>query len=109
MAHDEELAQRIRDLLADEPDVAEKRMFGGLAFLAGGRMAVAASGRGGLMVRCDAEDTDALVAEPHAGPMVMRGTPTRGWVRVDAAGVAEPEGLAGWVLPAVGFARSVPD
>lgn len=106
MAYDPELAQRLRDLLGDEPDVTEKRMFGGLAFLTGGHLAVAASGQGGLMVRCDLEDTEPLVAEPHARPMVMRGKPTRGWVRVDAAGVAEPEDLAGWVWPAVAFARA---
>lgn len=108
MAHDEELAQRIRDLLADEPDVTEKRMFGGLAFLVEGRMAVAASGSGGLMVRCDPEDTDALVAEPGAHPFEMRGKAMRGWVRVDEEGVAGDDGLRSWTWPAVGFARSLP-
>ena len=73
MAYDEELANRIRELIAGEPDVSEQRMFGGLAFLIGGNMSVAASGQGGLMVRVDPDETDALVAKPHAAPFVMRG------------------------------------
>ena len=73
MAYDEDLANRIRELIAGEPDVTEKRMFGGLAFLIGGNMSVAASGQGGLMVRVDPEETDELVAKPHAQPFVMRG------------------------------------
>ena len=109
MAYDEELARRIRELLAAEPDLAEKRMFGGLAFLAAGNLAVAASGQGGLMLRCDPEDTDALVAEPHARPMEMQGKATRGWLRVDAEGVAGAEELQAWVWPAVGYARSLPE
>lgn len=108
MAYDEDLAQRIRELLGDEPDVTEMRMFGGLAFLAAGHLAVAASGRGGLMIRCDPEDTDALVAEPHAHPFEMRARARRGWLRVDADGVTTDAELASWVRPAVGFARSLP-
>lgn len=107
MAHDEDMAQRIRELLVGEPDVVEKRMFGGLAFLVAGSMAVAVSGRGGLMLRCDPEDTDLLVAEPHAHPMEMRGKATRGWLRVDAEGAASDEELEAWVRPAVGYARSL--
>ena len=87
MAYDEDLANRIRELLAGEPDVTEKTMFGGLAFLVGGNMAVAASGQGGLMVRVDPEATDALVAKPHARPFEMRGRAMRGWLRVDPEGV----------------------
>ena len=68
MAYDEDLANRIRELLAGEPNVSEKRMFGGLAFLIGGNMSVSASGQGGLLVRVQPEDTDALVGKPHAGP-----------------------------------------
>ncbi len=108
MAYDEELAQRIRELLADEPDVAEKRMFGGLAFLVGGRMSVGARGRGGLMLRCDPDDTDALVAEPHAHPFEMRGKAMRGWLRVDAEGADTKEALQAWIWPAVEYARSLP-
>ncbi len=107
MAYDEDLAQRIRELLADEPDVAEKRMFGGLSFLVGGRMSVGASGRGGLMLRCDPDDTDALVADPHAHPFEMKGKEMRGWLRVDAEGAETQEALEAWVWPAVGFARSL--
>ncbi len=108
MAHDEDLARRIRALLADEDDVDERRMFGGLAFLVGGSMAVAASGKGGLMVRCAPEETEALRAEAHAGPMVMRGRVLDGWLRVTADGVPTEEALAPWVARGVAAARAVP-
>ncbi|MDQ3434803.1 MAG: TfoX/Sxy family protein, partial [Actinomycetota bacterium] len=78
MPYDEDLANRIRELIAGDPDVTEKRIFGGLAFLVGGNMSVAASGQGGLMVRVDPEDTDALVAERPARPFEMRGRAMRG-------------------------------
>ncbi len=108
MAYDEELAQRIRDLLDGEADVTEKRMFGGLAFLTGGHMAVAASGQGGLMVRVDPEDTDALVAQPGVRPFEMRGRPLDGWVRVDTDAVAGEAELAAWVERGAAYARSLP-
>lgn len=108
MAYDEELARRIRELLAGEPDVVEKQMFGGLSFLVAGHMAVGASGRGGLMLRCDPDDTDALVAEPHAHPFEMRGRAMGGWLRVDAEGAGSDDELRSWVGPAVGYARSLP-
>ena len=73
MAYDEDLANRIRELVASEPNVTEKKMFGGLAFLIGGNMAVAASGQGGLMLRCDPEESDSLIAKPHASRMVKIG------------------------------------
>ena len=79
MAYDEELAERIRERLAGEEGIVEKRMFGGLAFLIDGNMSVAASGQGGLMVRVDPDETDALLAKPHAAPMVMRGRSMQGW------------------------------
>jgi TfoX/Sxy family transcriptional regulator of competence genes len=108
MAYDEDLAARIRAQLADADDVIEQRMFGGLAFLIGGYMAVAASGHGGLMLRCDPDDTKTLVAEPHAEPLVMRGREMSGWLRVDADGVqTEPE-LQRWVERGVAYARSLP-
>jgi TfoX/Sxy family transcriptional regulator of competence genes len=108
MAYDEDLANLIRELLAGEPNVTEKRMFGGLAFLVAGNMAVAASGQGGLMVRVDPAQTDALLDEPHAGPFVMRGRAMQGWLRVDEAGVrSEPE-LEPWVRRGVAYARSLP-
>jgi TfoX/Sxy family transcriptional regulator of competence genes len=108
MAYDEDLANRIRELVAAEPDVTEKRMFGGLAFLVGGNMSVAASGQGGLMVRIDPEDTDALLAKPHARPFEMRGREMRGWLRVDAEGVRTKRQLAPWVTRGVAYARSLP-
>jgi hypothetical protein len=108
MAYDEDLANRIRELLADEVGVIEKRMFGGLAFLIGGNMAVAASGQGGLLVRVDPRETDALAAGPHAAPMVMRGREMQGWLRVDADGVRTRRALEPWVRRGVAYARSLP-
>jgi len=108
MAYDEALAQRIRDLLAAEDGVSEMRMFGGLAFLIGGNMAVAASGQGGLMVRVDPEQTEALLAEPHAQRFEMRGREMAGWLRVDAEGVGTREELEPWVRRGVAYARSLP-
>ena len=87
MAYDEELANRIRELLGSERGVEEKRMFGGLAFLINGNMSVAASGQGGLLVRVPPEDTDKLLERAHVIPMVMAGREARGWLRVDADGV----------------------
>src|SRR5215216_7879448 len=86
MAYDEDLANRIRELIAGEPDVTEQRMFGGLAFLVAGNMSVAASGQGRLMVRVDPRDTDTLLAKPHAQPFEMRGRAMQGWLRVDPHG-----------------------
>ena len=108
MAYDEDLAERVRLAIADEPDVTEKRMFGGLAFLVGGKMAVAASGQGGLMVRIDPEETDALLARPHARPFEMRDRPVEGWLRVDAEGVGSRGELESWVALGVAYARSLP-
>jgi len=108
MAYDEALANRIRELVAGEPDVTEKRMFGGLAFLVGGNMSVAASGQGGLMVRVDPEDTEALLAKPHARPFEMRGREMRGWLRVDPEGLRTRRHLAPWVARGVAYARSLP-
>ena len=108
MAYDEDLANRIRELLADEADVTEKRMFGGLAFLIGGNMSVSASGQGGLMVRCDPEQTEELVAQPHASRMVMRGREMDGWLRVADEGVRTERDLEPWVRRGVAYARSLP-
>ncbi len=107
MAYDEELAQRVRERLADEPAVTERKMFGGLAFLVGGRMAVAVSGQGGLMVRVVPEETDALRAKPHTRAFEMNGRDLEGWVRVDAAGVATTRQLTPWVRRGVACARSL--
>ena len=108
MAYDEELANRIRELIASEPGITEQRMFGGLAFLVGGNMSVAASGQGGLMVRVEPEATDDLLASPHARPFEMRGREMRGWLRVDAEGVRTKRQLQPWVRRGVAYARSLP-
>jgi TfoX/Sxy family transcriptional regulator of competence genes len=108
VAYDEDLANRIRALVAAESGVSEMKMFGGLAFLIGGNMSVAASGQGGLMVRVDPEETDALVAEPHAAPFVMRGREMQGWLRVDDEGVRTRRQLEPWVKRGVAYARSLP-
>ncbi len=108
MAYDEDLANRIRELLGSEPEVTEMRMFGGLAFLVGGNMSVAASGQGGLMVRVDPEDTDALLTKPHARPFEMRGRELPGWLRVDAGGLRTKRQLEPWVRRGVEYARSLP-
>ena len=107
MAYDEELAERIRALLADEPGLEEKKMFGGLAFLVGGNMAVAASGQGGLLVHVDPEESAALVETSPAYPMEMRGRTMTGWLRVDSEHLGADE-LAAWVERGVTFARSLP-
>jgi TfoX/Sxy family transcriptional regulator of competence genes len=108
VAYDEDLAERIRALIAEEPNVTEQRMFGGLGFMVGGNMAVAASGQGGLLVRVDPEETGALVAQPHASKMEMRGREMNGWLRVDAEGVGTDAELGPWVQRGVGYARSLP-
>jgi len=108
VAYDEQLADRIRELLATDHDVVEKKMFGGLAFLIGGNMSVSASGQGGLLLRCDPEDTDALVSPPHVGRFEMRGRAMDGWLRVDAEAVQGQDELERWVAVGVDYARSLP-
>ena len=108
MAYDEDLANRIRELIANEVDISEQRMFGGLAFLVAGNMSVAASGQGGLMVRVDPEATEALVGKPHARPFEMRGREMQGWLRVDAEGLRTKRQLEPWVKRGVAYARSLP-
>lgn len=108
MAYDEDLANRIRELLGAEAGIDEMRMFGGLAFLVGGNMSVAVSGQGGLMVRVPPEDTSMLLARAHVSPMVMAGREARGWLRVDPEGVKTKRQLQGWVVRGVGYARSLP-
>jgi TfoX/Sxy family transcriptional regulator of competence genes len=108
MAYDEDLANRIRELIGGDADITEKRMFGGLAFLAGGHMAVAASGQGGLMVRVDPAETDALLAKPHARPFEMRGRGMQGWLRVEPEGVRTKRQLEPWVRRGTSYARSLP-
>jgi TfoX/Sxy family transcriptional regulator of competence genes len=108
VAYDEDLAGRIRTLLGDRPGVTEKKMFGGLGFMIGGNMAVAASGQGGVLVRVDPDESDKLVASTPATPMEMRGRPIAGWLRVDTADVATDADLAAWVDRGTAYAASLP-
>lgn len=106
MAYDEDLAHRIRELLGSE-STDEKRMFGGLAFMVGGNMAVCVSGKGGIMVRVPPDDTADLVTREHVSEMVMSGRPTRGWIRVDAEGVESKRQLQSWVARGVEYAKTL--
>jgi TfoX/Sxy family transcriptional regulator of competence genes len=97
VSYDEALALRIREALSGTDGVTEKRMFGGLAFMVGGRMAIAASHDGGLLLRLDPDEADRLLAEPHVSRFQMRGREPAGWLRVAGEGVATGEALAPWV------------
>ena len=108
MAYDEELAERIRAKVAGEPHLTEQKMFGGLAFLVGGNMAIAASGQGGVLVRVDPEQSDELVASTEAYVMEMRGREMRGWLRVDSEHVRTDSELAKWIELGTAYARSLP-
>jgi TfoX N-terminal domain len=108
MAYDEALADRIRELLSGERGVAEKKMFGGLAFLLRGNMAVAASGQGGVLVRCDPNESNSLVAKTRARPMMMRGRSMDGWLRVGSDDVRTKRQLERWVRIGTTYARSLP-
>jgi hypothetical protein len=108
MAYDEELADRIREVLGGESGLTEKKMFGGLAFLIGGNMAVAASSKGGMLVRVDPTQSDRLVATTNARLMEMRGRQMQGWLRVDPDDVRTKRQLARWVGLGATFARSLP-
>jgi TfoX/Sxy family transcriptional regulator of competence genes len=107
VAYDEDIANRIREVVAGEAGVTEKRMFGGLAFLINGNMSVSASGRGGILLRVDPAETDALVADPHAERAVMGGRSMDGWLRVDLATLSDDE-VATWIARGVTYARSLP-
>ena len=108
MAYDEDLAHRIRELIASERGVEEKRMFGGLAFLINGNMSVAVSGQGGLMVRVPPDETEKLLTRDHVQPMVMAGRETRGWLRVSDDGVRTKRQLQPWVTRGVDYAKCLP-
>lgn len=108
MAYDEELADRIREQLAGEAGVDEKRMFGGLAFLINGNMSVTASRQGGLLIRMNPDEANPLIDDKHVTPMVMRGRELDGWLRVDASVVRTARQLSKWVARGVTYARSLP-
>jgi len=108
MAYDEVLAQRIRDLIGPDPELTEKKMFGGVAFLIRGHMAISASGQGGVLVHVDPERSGDLVATTAATVAVMQGREMPGWLRVAADGVATDAGLSPWVETGIAYARSLP-
>jgi TfoX/Sxy family transcriptional regulator of competence genes len=108
VAYDEDLADRIRELVGNERGLTEKKMFGGLAFLISGNMAIAASGQGGLLVRVDPAQSDKLVSTTNARPMEMRGRTMQGWLRVDTDNVRTKAQLTKWVARGTTYARSLP-
>jgi len=108
MAYDEELGNRIREYIEHETALTEKRMFGGLAFMINGHMAVSAGSQGGLLLRVDPAETDSLVSEPHVGRFVMRGRELDGWLRVDPQAIDTDEQFARWLGIGVSYARSLP-
>ena len=108
MAHDEALAGRLRAALRGQDGLGEKRMFGGLAFLLHGHMTIAASSRGGIMVRVDPAREDELLARPGVEPMVMRGRPMTGWLRVAAGELDDDAALEAWVDEGVAYVRTLP-
>jgi hypothetical protein len=108
VAYDEDLANRIRELIGAEPGLSEQKMFGGLAFLLNGNMAVSASGRGGIMVRVDPARSDTLTAAGEAETMIMQGREMPGWLRVAPEHVRTKRQLSKWVERGAGYARSLP-
>ena len=108
MAYDEVLAGRIRDLIGPDPELTEKKMFGGLAFLIRGHMAISASGQGGVLVHVDPERTDELIATTAAAVAVMQGREMPGWLRVSAGNVTSDHDLSPWVEIGIAHARSLP-
>ena len=108
MTYDERLADRIRDLVEDEPGLTERKMFGGLAFLIHGNMAVAASNEGGVLLRVPPEETEQHLAHPHVDPFVMRGREMNGWLRVVPEGLGTDIELKRWVNVGVTYTRSLP-
>jgi hypothetical protein len=108
VAYDEDLADRIRELLAGERGLTEQKMFGGLAFLIGGNMAIAASGQGGALVRADPAESERIVATTKARPMEMRGRQMDGWLRVASEDLRTKRQLARWVTLGATYARSLP-
>jgi TfoX/Sxy family transcriptional regulator of competence genes len=107
VAYDIQLAERLRAVVQHEPGMSEKRMFGGLAFLIDGNMAVSASSRGGLLVRVDPADTATLVSEPLVRRFEMRGRAMDGWLHVHAEVVDSEDELRRWAARGITYARSL--
>jgi hypothetical protein len=108
MAYVERLADRIRDVVVGEPGVSEKKMFGGLAFLVDGHLAASASNQGGMLLRCDPAETDALIDPPHVDRFAMRGRAMDGWLHVRPEAVTTDAALEEWVGRGVAYARVLP-
>ncbi|HZA74025.1 MAG TPA: TfoX/Sxy family protein [Propionibacteriaceae bacterium] len=108
MPYDVELVERLREMLADQPGIVEKRMFGGVAFLEAGHMAVGASSKGGLLLRVDPAETESLLADPRAEPFVMRGRPMSGWLHIDIDGSATDNELSPWIEHGLSYVRTLP-
>ncbi len=108
MAYDEDLAERVHQVLAGEPGLTQRRMFGGIGFMLEGHMAVGVSGQGGLMLRVAHDQTEELLAEPEAEPFGMHGRPAKGWLRILESGVANAEDLERWVAVGVDYVRTLP-
>jgi TfoX N-terminal domain len=108
MAYDQDLADRIRLLIGGDPDLTEKKMFGGLAFLIGGNMAIAASGQGGAMIRVDPQQSDALISTTTASLVQMGGRAMPGWLRVSSDDLRTDDQLSPWVQRGIGYACSLP-
>lgn len=108
MSYDVDLADRLREVLATEPGIAEKRMFGGVAFLLAGHLVVSASSQGGLLLRIDPAQGDALLADPRASPFQMRGREMAGWLRIDIDASVTDEELDQWIRHGIAYATSLP-
>lgn len=108
MPYDVDLADRVRAMLSGQPGVVEKRMFGGVAFMVDGHLAVGASSKGGLMLRVRPEETDTLLAEPGAEPFEMRGKAMAGWLRIKIDGSAPDDDLGLWVERGLAYVRTLP-
>lgn len=108
MAYDADLAARIRKVVQGENGLTERRMFGGLAFLVHGHLAVSASGQGGLLLRIDPAETDALLDEPQVRRFEMRGREMNGWLRIDPAALTSDDELQQWVTRGISYARTLP-
>ncbi len=108
MPIDEDLAQRVRELVEGTYSLSEKRMFGGLAFLVNGHLGIAVSGSGGLMVRADPAQAADVVDEPRVAPMVMRGRELKGWLIIAPEALVEQDDLRRWVQLGMTYAEGLP-
>ena len=108
MPYEVDLADRLRKMLAGRPGIVEKRMFGGVAFLQAGHMAVGAGSKGGLLLRVDPAQAESLLADPRAEPFVMRGRPMSGWLHIDIDASSADEELGRWVEHGLAYVETLP-